>query len=118
VKVKVLKLTPEAYREYASTVKDNEEVSHDQAARKLSRNIHYVKDILPENVERKWLSATFHYGNLEIVTKLGKIVKVINHKGGGVSLKIDKKYYNALSTLYQCESKFDHRHKNKLSKRK
>lgn len=118
MKANILKLTPTAYEQYKSSVKGNQDISFDEAARKLSRNVHYVKDVLPEKITRNWFDVTYLYGNMDITVRFGKIVSIVNYKGGGVSLKIDKKYYNALSTLYQCESKFDHRHKNKLSNKR
>ncbi|MED1863350.1 hypothetical protein P4V41_07760 [Fictibacillus nanhaiensis] len=114
----ILKLTPTAYQQYISSVNGNENISFDQAARKLSRNVHYVKDVTPDKKVRSWFDVTYLYGNLDITVRFGKIVSVVNYKGAGATLEIDKKYYNTLSKLYQVESKFKYKYKNKLSNRK
>ena len=115
---KILKLTQQAYLDYKGTVKGNDHVTLDQAARKLSRNCQYVSEKEPTKVKRSLLDKIFTYGNLSIRVRFGKIVEVINNKGGGEKLNIDKKFYNWLSDLYDVESKFDGRHKNKFSKKK
>jgi hypothetical protein len=114
----ILKLTQQAYESYKGTVKGNDHITHDQAARKLSRNVHYVSVREPAKVKRSWFDKVYTYGNLSIRVRFGKIVEVINDKGGGGKLDIDKKFYNRLSDLYDVESKFDLRHKRKLSKKR
>lgn len=78
--LKLYKLPEEVYKQYQQQVKGNANITYEQAVKKLNRNIQLVKETAPERIERKFLSVTYKYGNLHLVTRLGKIVKLVNHK--------------------------------------
>ncbi|WP_137743398.1 hypothetical protein [Robertmurraya siralis] len=78
--MKIYKLPEKIYKLYQQQVKGNENITYDQAVKKLCRNIQLVKEKAPERIERKLLNVTFKYGNLHITTRLGKIIKLVNHK--------------------------------------
>jgi hypothetical protein len=111
-----LKLTQESYNVYRESVKGNEDITLDQAARKVSRNCHYVRDKEKGKVVKNgWFTTTYSYGNLDIVVRWGKVLSISNKKGNGVTMNIDRKYYNELSSLYGVEPKHNKfRHKSKL----
>jgi hypothetical protein len=116
VKPKLLKLTEQAYKDYSETVKGNQHITLDQAARKISRNCHYVRDKEKGMVVKSgWFETTYSYGNLDIVVRFGKVLSISNRKGNGVTMNIDRKYYNELSELYGVDPKHNKfRHKKKL----
>ncbi|PAD70833.1 hypothetical protein CHH83_01905 [Bacillus sp. 7586-K] len=81
--MKLLEITDEALEQYRTTVRGNENITYDQAQRKLTRNVILVKDFAPERIKRSWLTLgkNFAYGNLHIIVRSGKIIKIVNHKG-------------------------------------
>lgn len=95
--MKLLDLSYKAYTQYMEQVRGNENISFDQAQRKLSRNVLLVVETAPERVVRGLFSTKYKYGNLTIVVRNRKIVKVVNYKGKPVGWKINKQRYTELS---------------------
>jgi len=115
--VQILKLSKKAYKQYTSSVKENEDTGLDQAARKLTRNVQIVK----EKVEKhRWmkdnlviegtLSTTYCYGSLHIKVRNGKVVGIKNHQEDkNFEFFVPKKRYIQLSRqlgIEGYESKF------------
>ncbi|MGG2091333.1 hypothetical protein AB1283_01025 [Bacillus sp. S13(2024)] len=112
--MKLLKLTAKAYMEYCYTVKGNERTTFDQAKRKLSRNVQLVKEAAPDRIVRGLFYNTYHYGNMKITVRLGKIIKVENSKGKPVKWKFPKERYIELSKEFGItDSKFGNMFVNK-----
>ena len=65
------KLSYEAYQEYITITKNNENTSFELAEKKLNRNIMCGKFIHEYNMVEK-----YHYGTLVIKTSFGEIIKV------------------------------------------
>jgi hypothetical protein len=99
--LKILKLTDEVFQYYRENVRDNENISRDQAARKLTRNVLLAMEVPPRNFLETWTGNTkYIYGNLHIIVKRGKVIKLFNNYGkakayGGWFL--DKKKYTQLT---------------------
>jgi hypothetical protein len=82
MKVKILKLPYELYEYYKTCVRDNENITRDQAARKLTRNVLLAKEVPPRNTLEQLIgNKMYHYGSLHIVVRRGKIVHINNHQG-------------------------------------
>jgi hypothetical protein len=47
--VKILRLPSRVFHYYRTHVKDNEDITKDQASRKLTRNVQLAKEIPPRN---------------------------------------------------------------------
>jgi hypothetical protein len=81
-KVKILKLPYELYEYYKTCVKDNENITRDQAARKLTRNVLLAKEVPQRNtLEKLKGNKMYHYGSLHIVVRRGRVVHLHNNKG-------------------------------------
>jgi hypothetical protein len=81
MKVKILKLPYELYEYYKTCVRDNENITRDQAARKLTRNVLLAKEVPPRNtLEKLKGNKMYQYGFLHIVVRRGRIVH-LNNKG-------------------------------------
>ena len=71
--IKIYEVTPEALDYYRKHTKGNQNQPEGVVVMKLARNIHLGH-------KQKKLSETIYtYGNLKIVTRLGKIVELSNH---------------------------------------
>jgi hypothetical protein len=82
MKVNRVKLTKEVFIYYRKNVKDNENISYDQATRKLTRNIQLAKEIPPRD-ESDIMKETklYQYGNLIILVRNETVIRLWNHKG-------------------------------------
>jgi hypothetical protein len=89
------------FQYYRENVKGNENISRDQASRKLTRNVLLAMEVPPRNFLETWSGNTkYIYGNLHIIVKRGKVIKLFNNHGkvkayGGWFL--DKEKYNQLT---------------------
>lgn len=81
--MKLLKLTDEVFQYYKENVKGNENISEDQAARKLTRNVLLAMPVPQRSpVERLIGNMKYIYGNLYIVVRRNKVVHISNQSGG------------------------------------
>jgi hypothetical protein len=68
------------FQYYRENVRDNENTIRDQVARKLTRNVLLAMEVQPRNFLETWCGNTkYIYGNLHIIVKRGKVVKLYNH---------------------------------------
>lgn len=79
--MKLLKVSDKAFKKYKSTVRGNENITYEQAQKKLTRNAVLVKETAPERIKRKWFNVTYSYGNLDIICRFGTVIDIVNHKG-------------------------------------
>jgi hypothetical protein len=102
-KLKILKLSDEVYEHYKSNIKGNENITKDQAARKLTRNVMLAMEITPRNaLDRLKGNKLYYYGNLHILVRRGKVVHLSNHYGGkhfGGWFKDEKRYVQLTKEL-------------------
>ena len=81
--MKILKLSDEVYQYYKTMIRGNEDITKDQAERKLTRNVMLGVEVPPRNtLERLKGNKLYYYGNLHIVVRWGKVVYLSNHYGG------------------------------------
>jgi hypothetical protein len=79
--VEILELTDKVFEYYRKNTKGNENISRDQVARKLTRNVLLAKEVPPRNaIDRLLGNCMYHYGNLHIVVRRNKIVHIRNYK--------------------------------------
>lgn len=113
--MKILGLTKEAYKQYKETVRDNYKTSHDQARRKLTRN---VKLGVKQKSLFNWLKGrqqVYIYGQLKIVVKEDTIIEVENDKKYEIKGWVkDEEEYNHLSKKLNIKDYKKKRH-NKVS---
>lgn len=95
--MEILKMSPHAYEYYKANVRGNEDISYDQACRKMTRNVQLCKEFAPEQVTKQFRKATYTYGNLKISVRGKKVISLVNHKGTASKMKIDEKRYIELS---------------------
>jgi hypothetical protein len=111
--MELLRLTDKAYEQYKVSVKGNKDISKDQAARKLTRNVLLAKELPPRNTLERFIGNRMHmYGNLHILVRRGKIVNVFNHYGGDYhnGWEFDKRRYIELTKQLGIEdNKFNRR---------
>lgn len=80
----ILRLSKKAYELYRTTVRDNEEITYDQARRRLTRNVILAKDITPVEERSKLIKTkVYAFGNLHIIVRLNKVIDIENHKKCG-----------------------------------
>jgi hypothetical protein len=75
--LRIYRITDEVFQFYRENVKDNENISRDQAERKLTRNILLSMPVPQRNGNQKWI-----YGNLHIIVNSNKVVRLLNHSEG------------------------------------
>jgi hypothetical protein len=81
IKLKILELTDEVFDYYRENTRHNKDITRDQAARKLSRNIMLAKEVPPRNERDRLLNnRMYHFGNLHIVVRDGIIIHLRNYK--------------------------------------
>lgn len=81
--MKLLKLSDKAYEQYRTKVKGNENITRDQASKKITRNVLLAKEVPPRyTLDRLLGSKLYHYGNLHIIVRWGKVLQIYNHFGG------------------------------------
>jgi hypothetical protein len=81
IKLKILELTDKVFQYYRENTRDNKNISRDQAARKLTRNVMLAKEVPPRNaIDRLLGNKMYHYGNLHLVVRRGKVVHIKNYK--------------------------------------
>lgn len=105
--IKLYDLKAEAYEEYRTQVKGNENTPYDLARKKLTRNV--LLGVKKKGVlNTLTLKQEYIYGNLKIVMRFGTIVKIENHTTDVVKgWKLNKKEYERLSKeLGITDSKF------------
>jgi hypothetical protein len=111
--MELLKLTDKVYEQYKLSVKGNTDISKDQAARKLTRNVLLAKELPPKSkIDRLLGIKLYAYGNLHILVRRGKVVNVSNHYGGEyhTGWEFDKKKYIELTKQLGIEDdKFNRR---------
>ena len=82
--MKILKLTDEVFEFYRTNTRDNENITRDQAERKLTRNVMLAMPVPPRNFLDAWVgNQKYIYGNLHIIVRRNKVVGLFNHKGKG-----------------------------------
>jgi hypothetical protein len=82
MKLKILKMTDEAFEAYRTQVNGNENITRDQAERKLTRNVMLGMPVPPRNFLEAWVgNRKYIYGNLHIIVKRDCITHLFNHKG-------------------------------------
>lgn len=83
MKLNILKLPEELFQYYRECTNGNEDITKDQAAKKLTRNVMSAMKVPPRNEsDRLKGNQMYYYGNLHIVVKNDKIVHLHNHRGG------------------------------------
>ncbi|MGG3890237.1 hypothetical protein [Metabacillus fastidiosus] len=111
-KIKLFKLSNEAFKQYWSTTKGNYDISKELAIKKLTRNILLAKEVkLRDKLDRLFAKRMFQYGNLTIITQWNRIIEVKNHTGGRKygNWHFDKEKYIRLSEqLGIMDHKFAH----------
>lgn len=92
--MKILRLTDKAYEQYKTTVKGNQNISKDQARKKLTRNVLLADEIELDRKDRLLGKKRFRYGNMTIHLQFGYIVHIENVKGKFIRgwIKDFKKY--------------------------
>jgi hypothetical protein len=103
-KLKILELPDELYQYYKTMTNDNENITKDQAAKKLTRNVMLGMLIPPRNkLDRSKGNKMYFYGNLHICVKNDrKIVHIHNHGRGkffGGWFKDEEKYIELTKKL-------------------
>jgi hypothetical protein len=102
-KMQILELPDELFQYYRVCTFGNENITKDQAARKLTRNYMLGMPVAPRNqTERDKGNQMVFYGNLHIVVRHGKIVHLSNHKRGkyyGGWKKDEKRYIELTKEL-------------------
>ena len=92
--IKIYEITPEALDYYRKNTKGNENKPEGVVVLKLSRNIHLA------HKEKKLSETIYTYGNLRIVTRLGKIIEINNSPNNKVKGWVeDMQEYNRVSKL-------------------
>lgn len=81
--MKILKLSDSVYEYYREKVNGNQNISREQAARKITRNVLLAKEVqLRKRLDRLLGKKLYHYGNMDIVVQWGKVIHISNKKGG------------------------------------
>ena len=92
--IKIYEITPEALDYYRKNTKGNYHKPEGVVVLKLSRNIHLA------HKEKKLSETIYTYGNLRIVTRLGKIIEISNSPNNKVKGWVeDMQEYNRVSKL-------------------
>jgi hypothetical protein len=80
--MEIVELTDKVFRYYSKKVKDNKNITYDQARLKLTRNI-MLADIIPprdeSDIEKG--NTLYQYGNLLILVRNGTVIHLKNHRG-------------------------------------
>jgi hypothetical protein len=85
MKMKILKLTDKVFQYYKENVKENENITRDQAAKKLTRNKELAMRVPPRNNrERQKGYQMYYYGNLHFVVSDDKVIHIKNHADGNL----------------------------------
>lgn len=79
--MKLLDLQPNAYRYYKRNVKGNENISFEDARKKLTRNVELAELLQPTEDQMMQGVEMYAYGNLLIKVELNKIVWLKNLYG-------------------------------------
>ncbi|MEH7116100.1 hypothetical protein V7128_01575 [Neobacillus vireti] len=91
--MEILKLPYELYKYYKTCTKDNENITRDQAARKLTRNVMLADEMPPRNdLDKEKGNKMYHFGNLHIVTRQGTIIHLMNHQSKRKWNKDEQRY--------------------------
>jgi hypothetical protein len=81
--LRILEITNKVYDYYRLNTKGNEEISKDQAARKLTRNVILAMPVPPRSEFESLLgNRKYVYGNLHIIIRGDRIIHIYNHYGG------------------------------------
>lgn len=122
--MKLLNLTGKAYDKYRLSVKGNGNIAYDQAQKKLTRNVVLVKETIERKpyekkrfMSRSLRGVTYHYGNLDITVRFGKIVDIENNKGQPVKWSFPRERYQQLNKelgILDCKYKNRLKDKQKL----
>jgi hypothetical protein len=101
--VQIFEITDRVYEYYKQNVKGNEDVTKDQAAKKLSRNVMLAKEIPPRNEQDiSKGNKMYYYGSLHIVLKGDKIIYLNNHRGSKCyGWELDQEKYEKISTEFE-----------------
>jgi hypothetical protein len=98
--VKILKLPYELYKYYKECTKDNENITRDQAARKLTRNVLLADEVPPRNeLDKAKGNKMYHFGNLHICVRHGTIIHLMNHQGNRDWNKDEQRYQELTKEL-------------------
>jgi hypothetical protein len=78
--LELLEIDDEILNYYRICTKNNENISKDQASRKLTRNVLLGMPVAPRNeLDRLKGNRMVFYGNLHIVTRNNKVIHLSNH---------------------------------------
>lgn len=82
--MQILELDNEMYKYYKLCTRDNENITIDQARRKLTRNYLLGMPVPPRNEsDRLKGNQMVFYGNMHMVIRNGKVIHLYNHTGKG-----------------------------------
>lgn len=91
--MKLLAFKNSAYEQYKQTVSDNENLSHNQACRKMTRNMLLARKAISTGYD----SQLYMYGSLHFLVKDNKVVWISNKRRVPVGWKLNKKEYLRLT---------------------
>jgi hypothetical protein len=102
--VELLEITEKAFRYYRKKVRGNQDITYDQARKKLTRNVLLAKKLPPrseEDVQKG--NVLYHYGNLHLLVKDGWVIHIKNHRQGNeyTGWELDRFKYVDLSRKLQ-----------------
>ncbi|MED3562389.1 hypothetical protein [Bacillus xiapuensis] len=81
--MKILKITDEVFETYRTQVNGKENITRDQAERRLTRNVMEGMSVPPRSfLEALIGNEKYIFGNLHIIVRHGRVVRLFNHKGG------------------------------------
>lgn len=92
--MELFKLGKGAFHHYRNSVRGNQNISFEEAQRKLTRNIQLAIEVQPEKYDDKQL---YMYGKLGILVVRDKIIWVKNNLHSPKSWKKDRKKLSSLN---------------------
>jgi hypothetical protein len=82
MKMEIVELTDKVFRYYTKKVKNNKNITYDQARLKLTRNIMLAKKVPPrDELDIEKGNILYQYGNLEILVRNNTVIHLKNHRG-------------------------------------
>ena len=102
MKMKKLKMPYHIYQQYKNTVKDNEDITQQQAELKMTRNAQLALATIREKESRrnskKKVSTHYQYGCLHFIVADGRVVWMRNNSKAPKGWKRDNKLYLKLNS--------------------
>lgn len=98
--MKLLNVSNDVLQYYREKVRGNENITLDQARKKLTRNVMLAKKVTPrKRLDRLLGISLYQYGNLHMKLRWNKIIYIKNHRSGKHygNWKLDKEKYIRLS---------------------